>query len=134
MRRVGQDIVGWTLDETCLAKHLPFRELLAREVNFDSGRKPVPHVRHGPLTIEEHVRRGQVTADEIVDDKTGHIAMALGRVVLRPAVVGIDGVRPPTSSNRVFELSKRVHDASTLATPERRHLAVRSVGWRMGDA
>jgi hypothetical protein len=118
MRRVGQDRVGWTLDETCLAKHLPFRELLAREVNFDSGRKPVPHVRHGPLTIEEHVRRGQVTADEIVDDETGHIAMALGRVVLRPAVVGIDGVRPPTSSNRVFELSKRVHDASTLATPE----------------
>jgi hypothetical protein len=56
MRRVGQDRVGWTLDETRRTKHLPFHELLAREVNFDPGRKAVPHVRHDPLAIKEHVR------------------------------------------------------------------------------
>jgi hypothetical protein len=116
MRRVGQDRIGCTLDEACPAKHLPFPELLAREVNFDSRGKPVPHVRHDPLTIEEHVRRGQFTADEIVDDETGDIAMALGGVAFRPAVVWIDGVGSPAPSNRVFELSKRVHDASTLTT------------------
>jgi hypothetical protein len=120
MRRVGQDRLGWTLDETCLAKHLPLRELLAGEVDLDPGGKSIPHVRHDPLIVEEHVRRGQFTADEIVDDETGHVAMALGGVVLRPAVVGIDGVGPPASPNRLFELSKRVHGAATLATAERR--------------
>ena len=116
MRRVGQDRRGWTLDQTRPAEHLPLRELLAREVNFDSGGKAVPHVRHDPLAVEEHVRRDEFTAEEIVDDETGHIAMALSGVVLRPAVVGIDGVRPPAPSNRIFELSKRVHDASTVTT------------------
>src|SRR4051812_12301340 len=42
--------------------------------------------------------------------------MTLGGVVLRPAVVRIDGVGPPAPSNRFFELSKRVHDAKTLAS------------------
>jgi hypothetical protein len=44
--------------------------------------------------------------------------VTLGGVALRPAVVGIDGIGPPALSNRVFELSKRVHDATTLATAE----------------
>ena len=30
MGRVSQDSRGWTLDETCPAKHLPFGELLAQ--------------------------------------------------------------------------------------------------------
>src|SRR2546423_7886926 len=47
--------------------------------------------------------------------------MTLGGVVLRPAVVRIDGVGPPAPSNRFFELSKRVHDATTLASLVVRH-------------
>ena len=105
MRGISEHSRRWTLEETWRAKHLAFRELLAREVDFDSRRESVPHVRHDPLAVEEHVRRDEFTADEIVHDETGHIAMALSGVVLRPAVVRVDCVGPPTLSNRIFELS-----------------------------
>ena len=72
---------------------------------------------HDALAVEEHVCGDQFTADEIVHHETGHIAMALSGVVLRPAVVGIDGVGSPAPANRIFELSKRVHEASTVTTP-----------------
>jgi hypothetical protein len=73
-------------------------------------------VRHDPLAPEVHIRRGKFTADEIVDNESCHIAVALGGVVLRPAIIGIDGVGPPASPDRLFELSEGVHDASTLVT------------------
>jgi hypothetical protein len=116
VRRVGKNGVRRTLNEACFAENLPTCELFAGEVDFDSGGKSVPHVRHDSLPIKEHVCSAQFTADKVVDHEAGDIAVALSGIGLGPAVVGIDSVRTPTRSDRLFELCKRVRDASTVPT------------------
>ena len=111
MRRVRQNGGGRALADRGFTKHLPVLELLASQVDLDPRRKSVPHVRHDPVAIEEHIGRQELTADEVVDDERGHVAMSARRIVRRPAVVWIDGVRPPALSDRVFKLNERVHRA-----------------------
>jgi hypothetical protein len=38
-------------------------------------------VRHDPLATEEHIGRHELTADEVVDDERGHVAMSARRII-----------------------------------------------------
>jgi hypothetical protein len=109
MRRIGQDRGRRTPADRGLAKYLPVVELLASQVDFDPGHESVPHVRHDPLAVEEHIGRHELTANEVVDDQRCHVALSASRILRRPAIVWIDGVRPPALSDRLFKLNERVH-------------------------
>lgn len=111
MRRIRQYRSGRPLADRGLAKHFTVLELLASQVDFDPRREAVPHVRHDPVTVEEHVGRHELTADEVMHYERGHVAVPASRIVRRPAVVWIDGVRTPALPDRLLELNERVHAA-----------------------
>ena len=81
MRRVRQNGGGRTLADRGFTKHLPVTELLAGQVDLDPRRESVPHVRHDPVAIEEHIGRHELTADEVVDDERGHVALSASRII-----------------------------------------------------
>jgi hypothetical protein len=56
-------------------------ELLASEIDLDPRGESVPHVRHDPVAVEEHIGRYEVTADEVMEDERGHIALSASRII-----------------------------------------------------
>ena len=69
MRRIRQNRDRGTLADGGFAKHFPVMELLASQVDLDPRRESVPHMRHDPVAIEEHIGRHELTADEVVNDE-----------------------------------------------------------------
>jgi len=69
MCRIRQNRGRGTPADGGFAKDFPVMELLASQVDLDPRRKSVPHMRHDPVAIEEHIGRHELTADEVVNDE-----------------------------------------------------------------
>ena len=99
-----------------LADDLARPELLARQVDLETRREPVPHVRLDALAVEEHVGGKHVAAEQVVHDERRDVALAATRVVGRPVVLLVGGVEAPGTADRLLELRQR--ERQRLATPD----------------
>jgi hypothetical protein len=64
-------------------------------------------VRLDALAVEEDVRREEVTAEQVVDDEGGDVALAAARVLGRPVVLRVSRIQSPGVANRLFQFRER---------------------------
>jgi hypothetical protein len=103
-----------------LSDHLAVLELIARQIEFHPARKPVPHVPFHSLAVSEHVRRQDLSAEDVVHDQRSHVALAARGIPGRPTVVLFGSVEAPAGSDGGFDLGERVDRLriSATLTPE----------------
>jgi hypothetical protein len=64
-------------------------------------------MRFDSLAVEEDVRREQLAAEQIVDDKRRDVALAAARIIRRPVVLLVGGVQAPGVADRLLKLRER---------------------------
>lgn len=116
MRGISEDGGRQTDARPAVLKDLAVAELLSGQVDFDPRRQTVPHVRHDPPAVEQHVRRHELAPDQIIDDERSHVALTTPRVTGGPSTVRLDGIGAPALPDCLFELGERVHASDNNPT------------------